>query len=136
MLIILYIKIDVCLCVCMFVCTLYKSTFLNRSEPNFAHCSPLVCKRPLGMYGPEILDLFELLGPFPLGGTRWLPARPFSAIRASGWCSRDATDITLSLTAESFAVAIMVYDIFINCNWVATRWQHTFTHKQYIEQHK
>jgi hypothetical protein len=24
----------------MFVCTLYKSTFLNRSEPNFAHGSP------------------------------------------------------------------------------------------------
>jgi len=29
-----------------------------------------------------------------------------------------------------------LYDIFINCNWVVTRWQHTFTHKQYIEQHK
>ena len=26
--------------------------------------------------------------------------------------------------------------IFVNCNWVFTRWQHTFTHKQYIEQHK
>jgi len=23
--------------------------------------------------------------------------------------------------------------IFINCNWVVTRWQYTFTHKQYIE---
>jgi len=22
--------------------------------------------------------------------------------------------------------------IFINCNWVVTRWQCTFTHKQYI----
>ena len=54
----------VCLYVCMFVCTLYKSTFLNRSEPNFAHVSPLFWKRPYGMYGPEILDLFELLGPF------------------------------------------------------------------------
>jgi len=28
------------------------------------------------------------------------------------------------------------YDIFINCNWVVTRWQYTFTQKQYIEQHK
>jgi hypothetical protein len=28
------------------------------------------------------------------------------------------------------------YDIFINCNWVVTRWQYTFTHKQYTEQHK
>ena len=27
-------------------------------------------------------------------------------------------------------------DIFINCNWVVARWQYTFTHKQYIEQHK
>jgi hypothetical protein len=29
----------------------------------------------------------------------------------------------------------MVYDIFINCNWVVTRWQYTFAHKHYIEQH-
>jgi hypothetical protein len=28
------------------------------------------------------------------------------------------------------------YDIFINCSWVVTRWQYTFTHKQYIEQRK
>jgi len=27
-------------------------------------------------------------------------------------------------------------DVFVNCNWVVTRWQYTFTHKQYIEQHK
>jgi hypothetical protein len=26
-------------------------------------------------------------------------------------------------------------DIFVNCSWVDTRWQYTFTHKQYIEQH-
>jgi hypothetical protein len=26
-------------------------------------------------------------------------------------------------------------DIFVNCNWVDTRWQYTFTHKQYIEHH-
>jgi len=25
------------------------------------------------------------------------------------------------------------YDIFINCSWVDTQWQYTFTHKQYIE---
>jgi hypothetical protein len=30
----------------------------------------------------------------------------------------------------------MIYDIFIYCNWVVTRWQYTFTHKQYIKQHK
>jgi len=28
----------------------------------------------------------------------------------------------------------MIY--FINCSWVVTRWQYTFTHKQYIGQHK
>ena len=28
------------------------------------------------------------------------------------------------------------YDIFVNCSWVVTRWQYTFTHKQYIEQYK
>jgi hypothetical protein len=27
-------------------------------------------------------------------------------------------------------------DIFINCSWVVTRWQYTFTHKHYIEQHR
>jgi hypothetical protein len=27
-------------------------------------------------------------------------------------------------------------DIFINCSWVVTQWQYTFTQKQYIEQHK
>ena len=27
-------------------------------------------------------------------------------------------------------------DIFVNCNWVVTRWQYTFTQKQYIEQYK
>jgi len=35
----------------------------------------------------------------------------------------------------------MIYDIFVNCNWVDTRWQkystvqYTCTHKQYTEQH-
>jgi hypothetical protein len=27
-------------------------------------------------------------------------------------------------------------DIFINCNWVVTRWQYTFTHEHYIGQRK
>jgi hypothetical protein len=32
----------------------------------------------------------------------------------------------------------MIYDMiyFINCSRVVTRWQYTFTHKQYTEQHK
>ena len=48
----------------MFVCTLYKSTFLNRSEPNFAHMFPVVWKRPYGMYGPTIFHLSHLFGLF------------------------------------------------------------------------
>jgi hypothetical protein len=31
---------------------------------------------------------------------------------------------------------IIIIIIFINCNWVVTRWQYTFKHKQYTEQHK
>ena len=37
----------------------------------------------------------------------------------------------------SYKICVTVeYDIFVNCNWVVTRWQYTFTHKQYIEQYK
>jgi len=31
---------------------------------------------------------------------------------------------------------IVFIDIFVNCNWVVTRWQYTFTQKQYIERYK
>jgi hypothetical protein len=37
------------------------------------------------MYGSKILYLFDFLGPFSLGGTRWLPAQPFSAIPLYLW---------------------------------------------------
>ena len=30
---------------------------------------------------------------------------------------------------------IIIIIIFINCNWVVTRWQYTLTHKNNIEQH-
>jgi len=34
-------------------------------------------------------------------------------------------------------VKILIYNIFVNCNWVVTRWQqYTFTHKKYIELYK
>ena len=99
----------------MYVWNLYKFTFLSRYEPNFAHVSPLVWKRPYGMYGPEILDLFDLLVPFSLGATAesWgqdgcrrdrFPLYPY--IRDSSWCSSDVTEITLSQTAESSAAAL------------------------------
>ena len=39
-------------------------------------------------------------------------------------------------TKQSTTSFVCMYYIFINCSWVVTRWQYTFTHKQYIEQHK
>jgi hypothetical protein len=57
---ILYIKMNVCL----LVWNLYKSTFLNRSEPNFAHVSLLVWRRSYGMYGPTIFQLSHLFDLF------------------------------------------------------------------------
>jgi hypothetical protein len=60
---ILYIKLKwfLFVFVCLFVCTLYKSTFLNRSQPNFAHVSPFVLRRSWVMYGPTIFDPFRPL---------------------------------------------------------------------------
>jgi hypothetical protein len=51
----------------------YTNPQSDQSEPNFTHGSPLVWKRPLGMYRPEILYLFDLLGPFSLeaGAESW-----------------------------------------------------------------
>jgi hypothetical protein len=46
---------NVSLIVCMYVWNLYKFTFLNRSEPNFAHVSPLVWKRRRVCMDPKFL---------------------------------------------------------------------------------
>jgi len=46
---------------------------------------------------------------------------------------------TTEITTEQHKLQLIViwYDIyFINCNWVVTQWQYTYTHKPYIEQHK
>ena len=51
----LFVCLFVCMYVCMYVWNLYKSTFLNRSEPNFAHVSPLVWKRPRVCMDPKFL---------------------------------------------------------------------------------
>jgi hypothetical protein len=37
--------------------------------------------------------------------------------------------------ATCFGYILFDIDIFVNCNWVDTRWQYTFTHKQYVEHH-
>jgi len=69
---------------------------------------------------------------------------------------RILTVIRWNRGTEEKVLKNMVYDVFVNCNWVATRWHyysthlHTHTHarththtkhrttqnKQYIEQHK
>ena len=43
---------------------------------------------------------------------------------------------TYSFILFILAVFDIDIDIFINYIWVVTRWQYTFTHKKYIEQHK
>jgi hypothetical protein len=53
----------VCVCVCFFFCTLYKFTFLNKSEPNFSHIFSLVLKRPQVCMKPKFCDSFR---PFDL----------------------------------------------------------------------
>jgi hypothetical protein len=66
------------------------------------------------MYGPEILDLFDIWGSFSLGANAELweqdgcrrdrfPRYPY--IHDSNCCSRDVTDMTLSQKAESSAAA-------------------------------
>ena len=67
------------------------------------------------MYGLEILDLFDLLGPLSLEATAesWaqdgcrrdgFPRYPI--IHDSSWRSRDVTNMTLSQTAETSAAAL------------------------------
>ena len=67
------------------------------------------------MFGPEILDFFDLLGPFSLGATAEFWAQDdcrrsrfprYPHIRGSSWCSRDVTDITFMRAAESSAAAL------------------------------
>jgi hypothetical protein len=45
--------------------------------------------------------------------------------------------VKISRRFERLYIYILyVIYLFINCSWVVTRWQYTFAHKQYIEQHK
>ena len=44
--------------------------------------------------------------------------------------------VTCGLPSSTIFFHIIDIDIFMNCNLVVTRWHYTFTHKQYIEQHK
>jgi len=66
------------------------------------------------MYGPEILDFFDILGPFSLEATAESWAQDgcrrdrfprYTYIRDSTWCSCDVTDVT-SRTGESSVAAL------------------------------
>ena len=64
------------------VCTLYKSTFLKRFPPNFAHVSPLVCRRSQDIMDPQYSTFPNFSASFVASGCRilrkrWLPARDF-----------------------------------------------------------
>jgi len=84
---------------CMFVCTLYKSTFLNRSEPNFAHISPVVWKRPRVCMGPQYFT-FPTFSTYFVGsgcrflGSRWLPAPHCTATALYPWRGAYWCDVT------------------------------------------
>jgi len=54
--------------VCLHVWNLYKFTFLNRSEPNFAHVSALAWKRPRVCMYPKFLISSTFWGIFFFGG--------------------------------------------------------------------
>jgi hypothetical protein len=43
--------------------------------------------------------------------------------------------IIVMICYHLYAEYLQIYDLFINCNWVVTRWQYTFTHEHYTEQH-
>ena len=60
----------------MFVCTLYKSTFLNRSEPNFAHISPRGLEETVGYVWAHNIS------PFP-------PFRPILSTAGADSCAVD-----------------------------------------------
>jgi hypothetical protein len=45
-------------------------------------------------------------------------------------------DLVNTVVIYDIMIRYDICDIFINCSWVVTRWQYTFTHKQYTEQHK
>jgi len=48
----------------------------------------------------------------------------------------DISRLRVNIKRNLIVKLCLIFDIFVNCNWVVTRRQNTFTHKQYIEQHK
>jgi len=59
----------------LFICTLYKFTFLNRSQLNFAHISPLGLEETVGYVWSEKFDIFYLFLPFSPGASAESSAR-------------------------------------------------------------
>jgi hypothetical protein len=77
---------------------------------------------PLNAKLNPICHLLALLGAHPI--------LHISRVRVKIYILLYAFFLGNSLASEFYI------DIFINCSWVVTWWQYTFTHKQYTEQPK
>ena len=66
----------------------------------------------------------------------WYDMIRYDSIRYDIWYDT-IHDIWYDMIYEIwYMIWYLIRYIFINYNWVVTRWQYTFTHKQYAEQHK
>jgi len=117
---ILYLKmkwffVRFCLFVSIFFCTLYKSTFLNRFQPNFATRLPLRLEKVVGYVSTHTIWPFStssVRSQCRILGTTWLPAQESlrqryirdqaddTCAKSHPWCSRR------QLLQESSAIAL------------------------------
>jgi len=115
---ILYINMNVCLFVCLFVCLYvpYTNSHFWTDLNQTLHTSlPWSGRVRRACMGPKFLTSSTFWALFSLGSTAESWAQDgcrrdrfprYPCIRGSSWCSRDVTDTTLSLTAESSAAAL------------------------------
>jgi hypothetical protein len=105
---------DECLFVGMYVWNLHKFTFLNQSEPNFAHVSPWSGRDRKVCMDPKFLTSSTFWALLSLGATAESWAQDgcrrdrflrYPYIRDSSWCSCDVTNMT-SQMAQSSAAAL------------------------------
>jgi hypothetical protein len=76
---------------------------------------------------------------------QWTKSAPLRQTRHT-WRHGTTNVVIWDVTRREASLHMTLYDIFDNCNWVATQWQQLSTHlrtnstqndtKQYIEQHK
>jgi hypothetical protein len=112
--VILYIKMNVCLFVCLFVPYTNPHFWTDRNQT--LHTAPLwsgrdrrVCIGPKFLTSSTFWTIFSFVAAAELwvqDGCRRDRFPLYTYIRDSSWCSRDVTDITLSLAAESSAAVL------------------------------